>query len=94
MLSVRLTPKANRDAVDGIGTLSDGSEVALMRVRAMPDAGEANAALISLLAKTFRRPNRAVTIVRGGMQRMKQVRIAGDVAALVAAIAAWPRKID
>ena len=36
VLSVRLTPKSSRDAVEGGGRLSDGTEVALARVRGLP----------------------------------------------------------
>ena len=51
VLTVRLTPRAARDSIDGVGTLSDGREVVLARVRAVPDKGEANRALVELLAK-------------------------------------------
>ena len=89
VLSVRLTPKANRDSLDGIGRLSDGSEVALARVRAVPEDGAANAALIALIAKTFARPKSAVTLVRGATQRVKQIRIAGTPDLLAAIIETW-----
>jgi uncharacterized protein (TIGR00251 family) len=92
VLSVRLTPKANRDSVDGIGTLSDGSEVALARVRAVPEDGAANGALIGLIAKTFGRPKSAVTLVRGATQRVKQIRIAGAPDQLAAIIETWKVK--
>ena len=54
IITVRLTPKAARDSVDGIGALSAGRAVLLARVRAIPDKGEANRALRELLAKTLR----------------------------------------
>ena len=91
VLTVRLTPRADRDSVEGIGTLSDGSEVALARVRAVPDSGEANAALTALLAKALGRPKSAVAIVRGATQRVKHVRINGDAKALAMAVNGWPR---
>jgi uncharacterized protein (TIGR00251 family) len=89
VLSVRLTPKANRDAIDGVGVLADGRNVALMRVRAVPEEGAANAALVALVAKTFGRPKSAVTIERGAAQRLKRVRISGDVEALSRIVAGW-----
>ena len=55
MLTVRLTPKGGRDAIDGIETMADGSAVLKVRVRAAPTDGEANAALIKLMAKRARR---------------------------------------
>jgi uncharacterized protein (TIGR00251 family) len=92
VLSVRLTPKANRDSVEGIGTLADGQEVALARVRALPAEGAANAALIALLAKTFHRPKSSVELVRGAAQRLKHVRISGDPAAFAGIVATWKPK--
>jgi uncharacterized protein YggU (UPF0235/DUF167 family) len=52
-ISVRLTPKGGRDALDGVTALSDGREVVKARVRAVPEDGAANAALLALLAKTL-----------------------------------------
>ncbi len=72
--------------------LADGREVALARVRAVPEDGAANAALIALLAKTFGRPKSAVSIVRGATQRLKQVRIDGDADALARIVAGWKAK--
>jgi hypothetical protein len=78
VVRVRLTPKGNRDALDGIGILSDGSEVVQARVRPAPADGAANAALVKLLATTLRVPKSAIEIVAGHSSRVKQVRIAGD----------------
>ena len=89
LLAVRLTPRAARDALDGIATLSDGRPVALARVRALPADGAANAALIALLAKGLRLPKSAITIAAGHAARLKQVRITGDPAALAREIDAW-----
>ncbi len=92
VLSVRLTPKANRDSVDGVGTLADGSEVALARVRAVPEDGAANVALIVLIAKTFGLPKSAVALVRGATQRVKQMRITGTPDQLAAIVQTWKTK--
>jgi hypothetical protein len=78
VVRVRLTPKGNRDALDGIGNLSDGSEVVQARVRAPPADGAANAALVKLLATTLRVPKSSIEIVAGQSNRLKQVRIAGN----------------
>jgi uncharacterized protein len=82
VLSVRLTPKADRDAPDGIGLLSDGREILRVRVRAVPEDGAANAALIKVVAKAFGRPKSAASIVAGASQRLKQVRVVGNAAEL------------
>lgn len=81
---VRLTPKGGRDAVEGWQAASDGSEHLKCRVRAVPEDGKANAALIELLAKTLAVPKSAVRIASGATSRLKRVEIAGDSATLVA----------
>jgi uncharacterized protein YggU (UPF0235/DUF167 family) len=83
-VAVRLTPKGGRDAIDGVETLSDGRSVLKARVRAAPTEGEANAALIRLLAKTLDVPPRAVNLTAGATARIKRVVIEGDAAALAA----------
>jgi uncharacterized protein (TIGR00251 family) len=90
VLTVRLTPHADRDAVTGIGALSDGQEVAHVRVRAVPEDSAANKALIALLAKTFRRPKSTIELIAGATARVKQVRIAGVPAELAAVAQSWP----
>ena len=88
VVRVRLTPKGSRDALAGIGRLSDGSEVVQARVRAPPADGEANAALVKLIASALRAPKSSVEIVAGHSNRLKQVRIAGDPDDLVKRIVA------
>ena len=92
VVSVRLTPRADRDAVEGVGVLSDGLAVARARVRAVADGGAANGALVALIAKTFGRPKSAVEIVAGVAQRLKRVRIAGEPRELARIVEGWPRR--
>ena len=86
IVTVRLTPKGGRDAIDGIETLSDGRAVLKARVRAAPSEGEANAALGRVLAKALGVPPRDVAIVGGATSRIKRVRILGDANVLTAAL--------
>lgn len=83
-MTVRLTPKGGRDAIDGVETLADGRSVLKARVRAAPTEGEANAALLSLLAKTLDVPRRRMTLAAGEISRIKRIEIEGDGAALAA----------
>jgi len=85
-VSVRLTPKGGRDAIEGIATLADGRAVLKARVRAAPSEGEANEALGRLIAKAVGVPPRSVTLVAGATARIKQLAIAGDGQAIVAAL--------
>ena len=81
---VRLTPKGGRDAVEGWEQASDGSEHLKARVRAVPEDGKANAALVALLSDMLAVPKSAIRIASGATSRLKRVEIAGDVAALTA----------
>ena len=85
-LSVRLTPKGGRDAIDGIEVLSDGRPVLKARVRAAPSEGEANAALCRLIAKAVGVPPRDVSLAAGATARIKRLAIAGDGPSLIAAL--------
>jgi uncharacterized protein (TIGR00251 family) len=84
VVTVRLTPKGGRDEVGGIQTLADGHMVLKARVRAAPTEGQANAALIALLAKTLDVARSKVTLAAGDTSRIKRIAIAGDGAALAA----------
>jgi uncharacterized protein len=86
-LSVQLTPRAGRDSLDGLATLSDGRCVLAARVCAVPERGAANAALERLVARTLDLAPSSVSVVAGGQSRLKTVRLEGDPAALEAALA-------
>jgi uncharacterized protein len=85
-LAVRLTPKGGRDAIDGIETLADGRSVLKARVRAAPSEGEANDALIRLVAKAAGVPPRDITLAAGATARIKRLIVAGDPPTLIAAL--------
>jgi len=89
VVTVRLTPKSSRDAIDGIATLSDGTAIARARVRALPEDGAANAALVALFARTLAVPKSAVTLLSGGKARLKQLRVEGDSLRLAQIVDAW-----
>ena len=77
VLRVRLTPRASRDAVDGIRETPLGA-VLEARVRAVPDEGEANAALEELIARSLELPRTAVVMTAGFKSRLKTLIIAGE----------------
>jgi uncharacterized protein len=85
-LSVRLTPRGGRDALDGIETLADGRAILKARVRAAPSEGEANAALVRLLARVLDVAPRRVSVVAGTTARIKRVTIEGDGLSLATAL--------
>lgn len=83
-LSVRLTPRGGRDGLDGVETLADGRQVLKARVRAAPSGGEANAALIALLAKELGISRSQVSLAAGASARRKRILILGDGTVLAA----------
>ncbi len=89
LLAVRLTPKGGRDEVNGIETLSDGRAVLKARVRALPEDGAANAALVKLIANVVGIAASRVTVQSGHTSRLKVLKIEGDGADIAAMIAAF-----
>jgi uncharacterized protein (TIGR00251 family) len=81
--SVRLTPRATRDAVDSV---VDG--VLRCRVSAPPVDGAANASLVQLLATELKAARSSVRIVGGESSRQK--RVAVDDVSREAIVARWP----
>ncbi|RYG85808.1 MAG: DUF167 domain-containing protein [Alphaproteobacteria bacterium] len=76
-LAIKLTPGASSDRIDGWDVDADGRPILKVRVRARPVEGEANAALLKLIAKTLVLPKSAVSVERGGQSRTKMVAVAG-----------------
>ncbi|MGH8447130.1 MAG: DUF167 domain-containing protein [Solimonas sp.] len=77
-LSVKVSPKASRDAL--LGWHGAALKVS---VTAVPERGKANAAVQALLAGALRVPKSAVVLLRGETGSQKQFEIAGlDEAAL------------
>jgi len=74
---VRLTPRGGRDGVDGWAIDSAGRPYLRVRVVAPPLEGQANAALLRLLAKRLQRPPSALRLVSGDAARLKQIEIDG-----------------
>mgnify|MGYP001815162021 CR=1 FL=1 len=84
VVSVRVTPRAGRDAVDGI---SDAGELQV-RVAAAPADGAANKSVCRLLASRLGVPRGAVTVAGGVTSRHKRVAVDGVGADTVRR--AWP----
>ena len=87
-LSVRLTPKGGRDAIDGLDALSDGRTIIIARVRAAPENNEANQALVELFAKSLGVSKSMVALESGATSRLKTLAIQGDPESLAAKLLA------
>ena len=91
VVTVKLTPRARQAAIDGVAeepSVEGPRPVLKVRVTAPPEDGKANAALIALLAKSWRLPKSAFAIVAGDTSRLKRIRIAGATPDLLRDIAA------
>ena len=91
-LAIKLTPRAGRDAVQGIEVDAQGQAWLAVRVTAAPESGKANAALIKLLAKRWGLPASAVRLVSGATSRRKLLHVAGAPQTLLAQLEAIERQ--
>lgn len=82
LLSIRLTPGATKEQIGGVWTDDKGVDWLSARVRAVPEKGKANAALIALLAKRLDWPRSAISLESGDTNRLKRLRIKGGGEAL------------
>lgn len=77
---VKLTPRARSARIEGV-TSEPGPQgpqpVLKASVTAPPEDGKANAAMIELLAKSWRLPKSAFTILGGATHRLKRVAVRG-----------------
>jgi hypothetical protein len=83
-VSVRLTPRAAREAIEG----PDDAGILHARVTAPPVDGAANEALVRLVADTLRVPVTSVSITGGLTGRQKRLRLEGIEATVLQA--RWP----
>lgn len=77
-LTVRLTPNASADRIEGCESGPEGQTWLKVRVRAVPENGKANTALIKLLAKQAGLAKNRLTLVRGQTHRIKTIAITCD----------------
>lgn len=75
-INVRLTPRAGRDKI--IGWRSDEREQLVVCVQPPPSRGQANAALLKLLAQALGLPKSRVSLARGARSRDKQLVVGMD----------------
>ena len=93
-MALRVTPRGGLDAIDGIETLANGRSVVKVRVRAIAEGGEANRAVIELLAKALHVPKSRVRVLSGVTSRLKQVAVDGDPKTLGDALHALTKTTD
>jgi uncharacterized protein YggU (UPF0235/DUF167 family) len=92
LIAVRLTPGAARDAIGGCWVDERDACWLSARVRAVPEKGRANGALIAMLSKRLDWPKGAILLESGDTNRLKRLRIIGGgqaLARIAALIATW-----
>lgn len=77
MLRVRVTPKSSKDVVERLETTPQGPALKV-RVRAVPDKGAANAAVVETVAQWLGVAKSTVSLASGSTARVKSLSIAGD----------------
>jgi uncharacterized protein YggU (UPF0235/DUF167 family) len=87
LVDIRVTPRADRDRIDGPVILADGHRVLALRVRAVPEDGRATDAAIALVAAAAGVKRAAVSLEAGATSRRKTLRVAGADAGVEAALA-------
>ena len=78
-LDIRVQPRASRNSIE-VDSERPGVKPVLkiiVRVTAAPEGGKANEAVVALLAKQLRVPERSIRIVRGHKSRNKRVSVVG-----------------
>lgn len=83
VIHLRVTPNAGLDRIEGIEVRDDGQAVLRLRVKAVPDKGKANAAVVALLAEALGIAKGKVSVIAGETARLKTVAVGGDSAELV-----------
>lgn len=74
VVRIRLTPKSARDGVDGLSETADGLAIKV-RVRAVPEKGAANQALLATVAKHLGIAKTRISLSAGSKSRVKLIRI-------------------
>jgi uncharacterized protein len=77
-LAVRLAPRASAERILGLAEDAHGGVALKIAVTAAPEAGKANDALLSFLARLLGVPKRDLTLAQGVSDRRKLVHVAGD----------------
>jgi uncharacterized protein YggU (UPF0235/DUF167 family) len=86
-LLARVTPKSALDAVEGVTATPEGPALKV-RVRAVAENGEANAAVVSVVARWLGLAKTKIAVAQGHKSRVKTLAIGGAPAELEALVAA------
>jgi uncharacterized protein YggU (UPF0235/DUF167 family) len=91
-IRVHARPGGRRDCVEGLRSEGDGGVAIKVTVRAAAEDGKANGAIVTLLAREWGLPQRALALLSGATDRRKSFHLAGDPVALLARLEGWLKK--
>lgn len=77
ILAIRLTPKAAKEQIGGVWRDEKGAVWLQASVRAVPEKGKANAALIQRIAKRLGIAAKDIVLESGDTSRLKRLRFIG-----------------
>jgi uncharacterized protein (TIGR00251 family) len=87
LVKLRVTAKSQREGLAGVHYAADGSAALRVRVRAPPEQGKANRAVIDTVATSLGLSKSSLSIRAGETGRNKTVLIAGNPERLLAMVA-------
>ena len=93
-MAIKLKPGGSVSRIEGVTRDASGDCYLNVKVRAAPEKGKANAALISLLARAWRVPRRRLRISAGAIHRRKTVLVEGADDELLAQLTEWMARHD
>jgi uncharacterized protein len=91
-LRIHARPGAKRDAIEGFKAEADGGTALKVAVRVKAEAGQANAAIVKLLAGAWKLPRADFSLLVGATDRRKLFHLAGEPQALLAKLEEWRRQ--
>lgn len=92
VVALRVTPRADRDAVLEIMPDAAGRAQIRVKVTAAPEDGKANAAVQKLLAKKWGLARSRIDVISGATSREKRILVRGDASELAELLRAWAEK--
>jgi uncharacterized protein (TIGR00251 family) len=92
--ALKVTTRAVSSGVQGTEVDGAGREYLAVRVNAPPEAGKANTALIKLLARRWRVPQRDLKMISGASGRRKVLQIHGSADDLIVRLETIERRCE
>ena len=78
IIELRVTPKSSRNQIDGVYPAADGSLSLKIKVRAQPEKGRANQAVIAIMSKFLEQPKLCLEMISGLADRRKSLLVRAD----------------